>query len=72
MKGGRLWCALLVLVGWVGTGDVAAEKVRLLHVDSYHREYAGSWAAIEGFNEALLNLGYLDTGLLELSIKALL
>lgn len=64
----RLVWALVFGLGWSVSGQADADppaatkagKVRLLHVDSYHREYAGSWGAIEGFHDALLKLGYLD------------
>lgn len=57
----RLVWALVFGLGWSVAAEAGAEKVRLLHVDSYHREYAGSVAAIdEGVDVALLKLGYLD------------
>ena len=63
MKCSCRWLALMLGAGVTGLGlpdSDAAEKTRLIHVDSYHREYPGSWTAIQGFSDALLELGYLD------------
>lgn len=46
---------------WGLEARAAEGKIRLVHVDSYHREYAGSWPAIEGVDTALLEFGYVDS-----------
>ena len=63
--GGRssLWIIIAALaIALCGSGSSEAEtgKVRLVHVDSYHREYNGSELPFQGFCDALLELGYLD------------
>ncbi len=60
---GQVQSMLAVIVGlsWVVPSLEASDKIRLMHVDSYHREYAGSQLPIQGFCEALLKFGYLDT-----------
>jgi ABC-type uncharacterized transport system substrate-binding protein len=57
----RLGILLVAIWSLLPSGAQAEEKIRLVHVDSYHREYTGSWTAIQGFGDALLELGYLDT-----------
>lgn len=51
------WACLLV-VGGPAAGHAESKKIRLLHVDSYHREYTQT--AFGGFCDGLLKLGYLD------------
>ena len=52
---------VVLLLGCPGRVSAEPEKVRLIHVDSYHREYAGSWAAIEGLDAGLLEVGWVDS-----------
>ena len=64
----RRWsvrCALILMTLSVNTGLMvtasADDKVRLLLVDSYHRDYLWCKYTHAGFAEALLKRGYLDT-----------
>lgn len=52
----------IALVAWglASLGQAETPKIRLLVVDSYHREYLWSQATQEGLSAAMLQYGYLD------------
>lgn len=63
--GGRMmrvigWGMLLLLTA-MGSDVGAADKLKMLVVSSYHREYRWSQQTNTGFCDALLKLGYLDS-----------
>ena len=61
MKKNILACLFFAVFGFAPAAMPAASSpVRIIIVDSYHREYLWSQHANEGFCEAMLKFGYLD------------